>query len=136
MLMQEQGTKMYVDAVLKTHSRVVQVSLLSPEHVVSVLLELTAEVPSPSLFLAEQSERHSVSSLHGGSVKESAGGSSALCEGGELACLLFLHSIVNQVWLIYGCWSVEKLLSVAYCMCSHLKTMHMNLLGSSQLGRT
>lgn len=27
MLMQEQGTKMYVDAILKTHERVVQVSL-------------------------------------------------------------------------------------------------------------
>uniref|UniRef100_A0A3Q3XQ71 Large ribosomal subunit protein mL48 n=1 Tax=Mola mola TaxID=94237 RepID=A0A3Q3XQ71_MOLML len=29
MLMQEQGTKMYVDAVLKTHSRVVQLSSLN-----------------------------------------------------------------------------------------------------------
>lgn len=31
MLMQEQGTKMYTDAILKTHERVVQVS---PDHLV------------------------------------------------------------------------------------------------------
>ncbi len=28
-MMQEQGTKMYVDAVLKTHERVVEVNVLS-----------------------------------------------------------------------------------------------------------
>lgn len=35
MLMQEQGTKMYTDAVLKTHQRVVQVS---PAHLVVLFL--------------------------------------------------------------------------------------------------
>lgn len=41
MLMQEQGTKMYVDAVLKTHERVVQVKFNNKRQIQEKLTQIS-----------------------------------------------------------------------------------------------
>lgn len=80
--MPEQGTKMYVDAILKTHERVVQVKLLASPRRQNALLDsrevfaaLLTEQPNDSfclsVCLAAQSEHLTVSSLYGRSFKES-----------------------------------------------------------------
>lgn len=99
MLVQEQGTKMYVDAVLKTHERVVQVKL-SPWY-----RECVSGEGSPNwlcysfLCLAEQFERHTVPSFHGRSSKESARGRSTFCERGEFISHV---KVMDLDWLIYS----------------------------------
>ena len=95
MLMQEQGTKMYVDAILKTHERVVQVkpswffrfncskSPFNSNHCSVGFWDLSPELCRFPVRLVEQSGHHVVSCLHGRPLKESAGGSRTVCEGGE-----------------------------------------------------
>lgn len=111
MLMQEKGTKMYVDSILKTHERVIQVTLTcfqSPSRRPSLLrtfADLTTEPCYLSVCLAEQPEHRVVSRFHGSSSKQSTRGSSAVSERGESAWLQ-LCGIIKKHSLC--CFDQEK----------------------------